>query len=407
MLRIESINPSFPNAAALEVPDRYVVTFRDNDEGAGLKLLRKEAGLCDFVHSRDYKEQCLCPDSANSRDGAVFDDLNICSVNCSQSIAERISVLATSSSILAVEPEYEVQAIGTTTSPQRDPHFIDSSNTTWGLTATNYHKPSQFTGRGINIAILDTGIDAAHPDFQEVKLVRQQSFRSDVELLDRNGHGTHCLGIVAARKQPDSAPTYSLATGVSVFAAKVLDDEGNGDVRGILAGMNWAIAHRCEVIALSLGASFKSSTVMFEEVGRRALDAGTLVVAAAGNNANRGDRDYGFVVRPANSRSIMAVGAVDRLIRPANFSSRSSVVTGGEVDIVAPGVEVFSSWPGAERYKSLSGTSMAVPFVVGAAAIHSEATGARGRDLWKSLVESASSLPHPTVDVGAGLLQSL
>ncbi len=398
--------PSFAQPAAEELTGRYVVTFRDNDDGEGFKLLRNHGGLRDLVHARDFEGQAVRPDDVISRDGTVFDELNICVVNCPATIAAQIAAHADASAVLSIEPEHKVYAIGTTSEQFTRPEYINTSNETWGLTATN-NSSTKFKGRGISVAVLDTGIDATHPDLSAVvDLSRQQSFLRDGDTHDRNGHGTHCAGIVAGSSQPEHAPTYGVAPEVNLFIAKVLDEQGCGDVRGILGGLNWAVANRCEVVSLSLGASFESPAVMFEEAGRRALDAGTLVVAAAGNNANRDNGQFGFVMRPANSRSIMAVGAVDRKMRPASFSSRSSVVSGGEVDIVGPGVEIFSCWPGQGSYKAMSGTSMAVPFVVGTAAKCAEATGARGRDLWKLLLESALSLPHPTVDVGAGLIQA-
>jgi subtilisin family serine protease len=140
--------------------------------------------------------------------------------------------------------------------------------------------------------------------------------------------------------------------------------------------------------------------------GRRALRGGTLIVAAAGNNARRSMGNNGFVGIPANSPSIMAVAAVDANLRIAEFSARSNPVRGGKVDIAGPGVAVYSSWPMPTRYKSISGTSMATPHVAGLAALWNQASGATGSALWSTVVQAARGLRIPSVDVGAGLAQA-
>ena len=116
--------------------------------------------------------------------------------------------------------------------------------------------------------------------------------------------------------------------------------------------------------------------------------------------------DNGFVDIPANSPSIMAVDAIDANLRIADFSSRSNPVQGGKVDIAAPGVAVYSSWPMAARYKSISGTSMATPHVAGIAALLRQATGTTGAALWSRLIQTARAMTLPSVDVGAGLAQA-
>jgi subtilisin family serine protease len=142
--------------------------------------------------------------------------------------------------------------------------------------------------------------------------------------------------------------------------------------------------------------------VAYDRAGERALARGTLVVAAAGNNADRRVGEYGFVGVPANSASVMAVAAVDAAMSVAFFSARSGRGTGGAIDIAAPGVHVRSAWPHPPGWKVLDGTSMATPHVAGVAALWVGAANARAHDLWARLQSSARRLTDDALDVGAG-----
>ena len=186
----------------------------------------------------------------------------------------------------------------------------------------------------------------------------------------------------------------------------MLNDQGAGTDSEILAGIDWALTNGVHVISMSLGADVPEVSPTYETVGRRALDAGTLIVAAAGNNAERSAGNVGFVGMPANSPSIMAIGAIDSQLQIADFSARSSTVEGGKVDLAAPGVDVYSSWTMPTRYRSISGTSMATPHVAGVAALLSQASGVRGAELWTKLTQTALPMSLESADVGAGLVQA-
>jgi subtilisin family serine protease len=113
------------------------------------------------------------------------------------------------------------------------------------------------------------------------------------------------------------------------------------------------------------------------------------------------------VSHPANCPSIFAVGAVDASLQVAPFSCGGLVEEGGQIDLVAPGVGIRSSWPGEEQYHSISGTSMATPFVAGIAALYAQAESqARGRALLNLVVQNARRLSQSSRDVGAGLVQA-
>jgi subtilisin family serine protease len=164
--------------------------------------------------------------------------------------------------------------------------------------------------------------------------------------------------------------------------------------------MEWAIASRCAVISMSLGNTVPTPSTAYETIGRRALQNGCLIIAAAGNHRP------GTVGQPANSPSIMAVAAIDSNLRLASFSCGSGTAQGANVDIAGPGVAIYSSVPMPRRYDVFNGTSMATPHVAGIAALHAQASGVRGAQLWQLLTSKALRLSIPTVDVGSGLVQA-
>ena len=160
---------------------------------------------------------------------------------------------------------------------------------------------------------------------------------------------------------------------------------------------------------MSLGSPTKvgdTYSQIYETVAQRALRRGTLIIAAAGNESDRASDSINPVGRPANSPSIMAVAALDSQLGIANFSNRGLNPEGGQVDIAAPGVEVYSSWPMPTQYRTISGTSMATPHVAGIAALHAEATGLKGQELWNHLTQTGRRLSLPSEDVGAGIVQA-
>jgi subtilisin len=310
---------------------------------------------------------------------------------------------APSGSILAVEPERIMHAIAVE-EPAAAARFADDDEFTWGLRATGVDATSA-TGSAIRVAILDTGLDAEHPDFAG-RAITARSFVSRLTADDGQGHGTHCTGTACGPADPPQGRRYAIATQAEIFAGKVLDNSGAGTDASILAGIDWAITNGCHVISMSLGADVRTVSAVYETVGRRALAAGTLIVAAAGNNARRADGLLGFVGMPANSPSIMAVAAVDADLAIADFSAASNPVEGGQIDIAGPGVDVYSAWPLPRRTNTISGTSMATPHVAGIAALLSQQTGTRAQALWDALVDGAQALDLPASDVGAGLVRA-
>lgn len=285
------------------------------------------------------------------------------------------------------------------------PRFDDSAELTWGLQAVGITAAQQGgqAGADVRVAVLDTGFDPAHPDFAS-RTIMAESFIDGEGPDDAHGHGTHCAGTACGPWDPQSGPGYGVAPESEICSGKVLGADGSGSDTSILAGIDWALQQDCQIISMSLGADVREVHPAYVAAGRRAMERGALIIAAAGNNAQRSAGDYGFVGAPANSPQVMAVAAVDSDLRTADFSARSSPQDGAEVDIAAPGVDICSSWVGDQRYRTISGTSMATPHVSGIAALICGDTGARGEDLWKQLIDHAAALEDEDGrDVGAGL----
>jgi subtilisin family serine protease len=252
-------------------------------------------------------------------------------------------------------------------------------------------------------------MDTGHPDFAGRSIVTR-SFVAGETADDVQGHGTHCAGTAAGPAAAGNRPSYGVATEADIFVGKVLNNSGSGLEIDILAGMAWAIEQGCQVISMSLGRATQVGEIpsaAYERLGRRALDSGSLIVAAAGNESSR---QFGFIApvgAPANSPSILAVAAIDFEGKIAEFSCGGINPNGGEVNIAAPGVGVFSSFPRPELYKTLRGTSMACPHVAGLAALLAESDASlRGQALWDAIVSGAAKLSLDASDVGAGLAQA-
>lgn len=282
---------------------------------------------------------------------------------------------------------------------------LDESTTTWGLEVTKV-AASTLTGAGIKIAVLDTGFDHTHQDFTG-RMVTKKLFATNSVADDVHGHGTHCIGTACGPLRPTTGPRYGVAYEAEIYAGKVLGDDGFGTDRSIIAGMDWAVEEGCHIISMSLGAETAIGDQPgddYEQIGQVCLDAGTLVVAAAGNESARPGR-INPVGSPANASTILAVGAIDLQKRVAEFSC-GAMNSGQELDIAAPGVDILSTIPG-NGYDRWNGTSMATPHVAGIAALIAQSDPKyRGWALWARVLQTAQRLRSPARDVGNGLVRA-
>lgn len=371
--------PSTDHTQREDSRSRFVVVFDTDDARILGDLAPAALDICGFS-AQQY-----------------FPRLGIAVVEAAAPALDTLTTHCTQQRILvAVLPETTYYALETAAAS-----FVDTAELTWGVQAVRAAE-SGYTGAGIRIAVLDTGFTTDHPDFAGRGVIAA-SFIDGEGPEDPHGHGTHCVGTAAGPRSRPDGPGYGVAPEAQIYSGKVLGRDGSGTDTTILAGIDWALQHQCQIISMSLGADIRDVHPPYVAAGRRALEQGCLIVAAAGNNAARDSGNPGFVGTPANSPHIMAVGAVDQRLQVADFSARATPGEGGEIDIAAPGVGIYSSWVAPQMHHSISGTSMAAPHVAGVAALIAEATGARGSELWEQLIASASPLDLPREDVGAGL----
>ncbi|HUL79383.1 MAG TPA: S8 family serine peptidase [Vicinamibacteria bacterium] len=265
-------------------------------------------------------------------------------------------------------------------------------------------------GRGVTVAVLDTGVDLGHPDlagrFEEGW--NAVSFVPGEGVQDGHGHGTHCAGVVGGPRRSSSGTRYAVAPDVRLLAGKVLSDAGCGFSDWILDGIDWATENQARVIALSCVSRRgpgQPYSVVYERIAENLREgrAGTLLLAAAGNASERPWYTRA-VDNPGACPSLMAVAAVHRAGRIAFFSGRQMDEI-GEVNLSAPGVGVHSAWTGG-GFRTMSGTSMAVPHVAGVAALYlEEQPTLSARNLWRALQTRAQPLGDVR-DFGGGLVQA-
>jgi subtilisin family serine protease len=401
---------------------RFLMTFKEGAAAAGIKSLQSKRGLR-VASARDFKDQAVNLAEAGDAHAMVFPEIGVALVSGAAAVEHGITTaefVAADSATHSVDPEYFMFAsqinpgdylrgvLRTAEMIYQDLGSLpgaealgDVSATaigaTWGLRACKV-PPSNFDGNGIKVAVLDTGFDLGHPEFAGRPIVSNSFVVQPVQ--DLNGHGTHTAGTACGPQSPTGPlQRYGVAFRARMFIGKVLTNSGSGTQAQVLAGMNWAIANRCEVISMSLGASIPPQP-SYTAAGAAALGAGCLIVAAAGNASNR-PGSIAPAGAPANSPTIVSVASLDSSLRVSSFSC------GGKVDIAGPGLNVFSSWPRPQLHNTISGTSMATPHVAGCAALWAQSNPSlRGIALRAKLTATARHLPLPATDVGAGLVQA-
>lgn len=253
--------------------------------------------------------------------------------------------------------------------------LVPSDQTPWGLEVVYSDSGLLYSsgGVGINVAILDTGVYSAHSDLAR-RIAQCKDFTNpktpiiDGKCEDKNGHGTHVAGVIAADAGADGKGVYGVAPGASLFVYKVCGNNGLCYADDIAAALRLAANEGANIINMSFGSDQESGLI--RDAINYAVSEGVLPVAAAGNDGPfENSIDY-----PGANAAVVAVGAINELLAVTDWSSRGInsttepwVIEARDIEFAAPGEHVESTWNNG-GYAILSGTSMASPFVAGLAA---------------------------------------
>ena len=319
-----------------------------------------------------------------------------------------VATLERRGDVLALEPDGPVISLGSAAAEPLRPEQ-------WSLDMVPFEASwSTATGSGVVVAVVDSGVDAAHPDLAGAVLPGWDAINdSPGGTSDPVGHGTHVAGIIAARVG-NRAGIGGAAPGVQILPVRVLGANGSGLLSDVVQGIDWAVDHGADVINLSLGGTGGGS--VYRSVIDNARRRGVVVVTAAGNEAQRGNP----VLYPGADPGVIAVGS----LQPSGERAPSST-WGPWLDLAAPGVAIVAPCPDQavtcaqarasdpslpSGYARLSGTSMASPHVAAAAALLLSARPDLTPDEVQNLLQTTADDLGPAgtdPEYGAGLVDPL
>ncbi|RFC70297.1 S8 family serine peptidase [Streptomyces sp. AcE210] len=269
------------------------------------------------------------------------------------------------------------------------------------------------TGKGVKVAVLDTGADATHPDLAG-RISEAKDFSGSGSTLDKVGHGTHVAATVAGSGAGAPGLRSGVAPDADLIIGKVLGDDGSGADSQVIAGMEWAVAQGAKVVNMSLGSGpTNGQDPVTQSLESLTTSSGTLFVVSAGNDGP----NISTVSAPSIAPHALSVAAVDFSGATASFSSRGPSFNGTvKPEIAAPGVNVVAARASGvnigtvqsdPNYTALSGTSMAAPHITGAAALLAQEHPDWTPDRLKHTLMGTTTAPRSdqsVYDVGAGVV---
>jgi subtilisin family serine protease len=287
-------------------PDDYIIVYRNHLQKQ--KMLSRPT----FTVSRSF---------------------NIIPAVAAQLDANQVKQLRENPDVEYIEPDYKIYALGSIDTNAESSSTIDalSSSQTipYGVTMVNAPAVwSRTKGAGVRVAVMDTGISMYHPDRGNV--TGSASFVSGLTVEDFDGHGTHTSGTIAAAD--NNIGVVGVAPQADLLIARVMDNNGTGQTSWLISGIEWAVNNNAKVISMSLGGYDYSAAL--ETACNNALTAGTLLVAAAGND------NTSTPLYPAAFESVISVAAINQNKNKASFSN-----FGPTIALAAPGVSVYSTVP--------------------------------------------------------------
>lgn len=370
--------PAVETAVAVTIEDEVIVKYRS---GFSTKAQRKVSGaeVLDAFNDSDTQLHRLpkgvkLQDALSQYSADPEVDFAIPNVNfkVQMTLKERIKKLFSSDDEVVVNPQPLTNTASTQVSnPIRIQAQDPLTQNQWYLKTLNMEQVWNDYGvgkSGVTVAVLDTGVDYDHPDLVGRVIKGPDYVDRDLDPKDMHGHGTHVAGIITAGLNNQEGIS-GMAPNVKILAIRVLDAKGSGSLFNIAKGIAYAANNGAKVINMSLGSPSGGSTMrtLANFLSKYAEARGALIIAAAGNSG-------GAIGFPAAASEFLSVGAVNEDKYIASFSNR-----GKELDVVAPGVQITSTFPTYEvtanqlglphNYATLNGTSMATPMVSALAAM--------------------------------------
>ena len=415
--------------------ERYIILL-NNQQTKSLKKVEKELELS-ITSSVELSSANRSFDIINEANGVLYKNLNILVADNLDELQLTAAVANENNPIIYFEKEREFFPTGELemiqelkvlaaqfqskieeiekyikNKPLPKQNFGDME---WGLKAMGLDK-TIYSGKGVDICVLDTGFDTSHPDFVLRSIEGKSFIANEAWDNDVNGHGTHCTGIAAGNIRNDNGKRYGIAKEANIKIGKVLANNGRGTTSSVIDAIDWAITKGFRIISMSLASPVKLNekpSPLFEAVGKKALENNCLIIAAAGNDSNRPSMPEP-VSAPANAISIMAVAAIDSQMNIARFSNGGiNSASGGNINVCAPGVDIVSAYiknsKSNEVYRAMNGTSMATPHVSGLAALYMEQFPQKtAKDIWEMLESNAQKIEGLKYrDIGNGLIQTI